>query len=132
MVQDAFVQAWRGLASLRDPDRFVPWLHRIVANRARSVRRTGNRVQEIGLDAVAAGAHPAVGDAFGAAEARVMIEGAFRLLSIDHRTLIGLHYASGLSISDVAAVLEIPVGTAKSRLSAALTALRVAVGGTNP
>lgn len=126
------MQAWRGLPTLRDTDRFVPWLHRIVANRARSVRRAGNRVHEIGLDAVAAGVHPAVGDAFGAAEARVMVEGAFRHLSIDHRTLIGLHYASGLSISDVAAVLEIPVGTAKSRLSAALAALRGAVGGANP
>lgn len=61
-----------------------------------------------------------------------MVEGAFRHLSIDHQTLIGLHYASGLAISDVAAVLEIPVGTAKSRLSAALAALRSAVGGANP
>ena len=132
MVQDAFVQAWRGLARLRDPDRFVPWLHRIVANRARTVRRSSHRVREIGLDLVAEGAIPSTGDVFGAAEARAMIEGAFRRLSIDQRTLIGLHYASGLSITDVAAVLEIPVGTTKSRLATALAALRASVGGVSP
>jgi len=129
VVQDAFVQAWRGLAGLRDPDRFVPWLHRIAANRARSMLRTDGRVREIGLDAVVEYDIAIVDGALAAAEARATVEATFRRLSIDHRAVIGLHYGAGLSLRDVAVALEIPVGTAKSRLSAALAALRSDVEG---
>jgi RNA polymerase sigma-70 factor (ECF subfamily) len=132
VVQDAFVQAWRGLAGLRDPDRFVPWLHRIAANRARSMLRADGRIREIGIDAVIEYDLPVLDDAFVAAEARTVVEAAFRRLSIDHRTVIALHYGAGLSLRDVAVALDIPVGTAKSRLSAALTALRFDVEGPRP
>jgi RNA polymerase sigma-70 factor (ECF subfamily) len=40
------------------------------------------------------------------------------------RAVLGLHFAEGLSLSDVAAILEIPLGTVKSRLSYGLAAIR--------
>jgi RNA polymerase sigma-70 factor (ECF subfamily) len=57
------------------------------------------------------------------------LEGALRGLGHDQRTVVGLHYALGLPISEIARTLAIPDGTVKSRLSAALTALRRELGG---
>ena len=51
------------------------------------------------------------------------VRGAIRELASPHREVLGLAFGSGLSLPEVAAVLEIPVGTVKSRLSAARTAL---------
>ena len=48
---------------------------------------------------------------------------AIRELPAPHREVLGLVFGSGLSLPEVAGVLEIPVGTVKSRLTAARTAL---------
>jgi RNA polymerase sigma-70 factor (ECF subfamily) len=129
IVQDAFLRAWRAIRGLRDAERFEPWLHRIVANSGRSALRAERRVREVALDASTVDV-TAPGDGLGGAEARAMVGAAFRRLSPDHRVVIGLHYGAGLSIGEVAEVLGLPVGTAKSRLAAALVALRADVGAT--
>jgi RNA polymerase sigma-70 factor (ECF subfamily) len=51
------------------------------------------------------------------------VTGAIRELAPPHREVLGLVFGSGLSLPEVAGVLEIPVGTVKSRLAAARTAL---------
>jgi RNA polymerase sigma-70 factor (ECF subfamily) len=51
------------------------------------------------------------------------VRGAIRELASPHREVLGLVFGSGLSLPEVAGVLEIPVGTVKSRLTAARTAL---------
>ena len=51
------------------------------------------------------------------------VRGAIRELSPPHREVLGLVFGSGLSLAEVAGVLEIPVGTVKSRLTAARAAL---------
>ena len=51
------------------------------------------------------------------------VKGAIRELAPAHREVLGLAFGSGLSLPEVADVLEIPVGTVKSRLAAARTAL---------
>jgi RNA polymerase sigma-70 factor (ECF subfamily) len=51
------------------------------------------------------------------------VKGAIRELAAPHRELLGLVFGTGLSLPEVAGVLEIPVGTVKSRLSAARTSL---------
>jgi len=48
---------------------------------------------------------------------------AIRQLTLLHREVLGLVFGTGLSLPEVASVLEIPVGTVKSRLSAARGAL---------
>ncbi len=124
VVQDAFLAAWRELARLRDPDRFGPWLYRIVVNRCRSIQRAGRGVREISMNAFHESTIRAEVDDLGPAEARAVIASSFRRLSLEQRSLLSLHYAAGLSIREVADVLQIPVGTAKSRLAAALAILR--------
>src|SRR5215211_6899551 len=53
-VQEALVRAWRQLPSLRDPDRFDAWLHRLVVNacadQGRQMRRLSNQVQALPME----------------------------------------------------------------------------------
>lgn len=56
-----------------------------------------------------------------------MIEPAFERLTADQRAILALHYSMDYSIAEAADALRVPVGTAKSRLNAALTVLRDAV-----
>ena len=124
VVQDVFLSAWRELPRLRDPDAFVPWLHRIAVNRCRSLLRSDRSVPEIqvGPSVTEAVADPR--DFRVAAEARATVSGAFGRLTPEQRAVLALHYAAGLPLSAVAQALEVPTGTAKSRLNSALEAMR--------
>lgn len=131
-TQEAFLQAWRDLPRLRDPDRFDAWLNRILVNRCRSLR--GNRrrttVREINLSVLPESAEPAVGGdppGEGASPSLDAVEHAFRRLSMPDRTILVLHHLQHLPLTDIAAGLDIPVGTAKSRLFAARKALERAL-----
>jgi RNA polymerase sigma-70 factor (ECF subfamily) len=124
-VQDALITAWRELAALRDPAAFDAWLTRILVNRCRrGLRGIGlRRVREVPVDGLATDDEPRGADhAPGVAE-RQALERAFDRLSVDERTLLVLHHLDGRSVDSIAAVLGIPVGTAKSRLFAARRSL---------
>jgi len=116
-TQEAFVAAWRQLPSLRDLDRFDAWLQRVAVNASRMTLRSRGRrrVREIpmtelgGADESAFGAAPARSDA----EA---LRSALRQLSLDKRAILALHHFEGRPVAEVAEILGIPVGTAKSRL----------------
>ncbi len=132
VTQEVFASAWKALPGLREPARFGPWLHRIALNRARSAGRARGRVREIAMEPAVADGLREPADHFGAVEARVLVGSAFRALADDHRAVISLHYAAGLSIHEVADALGIADGTAKSRLNAALETLRRDVGRHRP
>ena len=123
-VQEAFVRAWRGLPGLRDPDRFDAWLHRLVVNICtdliRSRKRLRAQVHLIELDVPSA-------DETGSIADRDQLARGFRRLRPEQRAVVVLRYYLGLSIPEVADTLDIPVGTAKSRLHYAMEALRAAV-----
>ena len=123
LVGDTLLVAWQQLPRLRDPGRFAPWLHRIAVNRGRSMLRRGRSVREIPVSAWHEASLVAPHDGMGSAEARAVLASAFSALSYDQRAVIALHYAAGLSLREVAEALDVPVGTARSRLAAALEAL---------
>jgi RNA polymerase sigma-70 factor (ECF subfamily) len=130
VTQEAFIAAWRDLPGLREPERFQPWLRRILVNRSRNVLRTRQRRPSISLDRPGPADQLAgTGDFREAAHARQALDGAFAGLSADQRSVIVLHYGADLSISEAAASMGIRPGTAKSRLNAALRRLRAAVEG---
>jgi RNA polymerase sigma-70 factor (ECF subfamily) len=131
-TQDAFLRAWRELRRLRDPDRFDAWFGRILVNRCRTVRgrRRRTAVREIHLDDLPEAAEPSTGwDPPADADPVQLdaVEHAFRRLSTPERTILVLHHLQHLPLTDVAAGLGIPVGTAKSRLFAARKALERAL-----
>lgn len=125
-VQDALVRAWRDLHGLRDPDRFGPWLHRVLVNscyrHARGERR--RQVREIQLQGDVG---PMVTDVQWAVSNNDQLERGLQRLSVDQRALLVLAYYVDLPLADVAAILRIPVGTAKSRLHRTLRALRAEI-----
>lgn len=128
VAQEAFVVAWQQLPKLRDDGAFTPWLRRICVNRSRNwLRARGRRPRaalNIGAEAAAAVLPDPGGDFRGAVEARAVLEPAFESLTPDQRAVLAVHYSLGFSITETADALGIRAGTAKSRLSAGLAALR--------
>jgi RNA polymerase sigma factor (sigma-70 family) len=120
VTQEALIAAWRELPRLRDPDRFVPWLRRILLNRCRNQLRSRSRrpTQNLLEDA------PGHGSDLADADRRMAVEDALVGLPMAQRAVIVLHYLVGLPLREVAETLAIPEGTVKSRLNAALVALR--------
>jgi RNA polymerase sigma-70 factor (ECF subfamily) len=120
-VQEAWLAAWRQLPTLRDAGRFSGWLDQILVNACRTSLRRRSRVREIrmpdGFDAEARQAPP---DQVAEREA---LDRAFAGLTIEQRTILVLHHLEQRPLSAIAAALEIPVGTAGSRLHAARAAL---------
>jgi RNA polymerase sigma-70 factor, ECF subfamily len=127
-TQDAFLSAWRSLGSLRDPDRFDAWFGRIVVNACRMALRRRRGVREITLEAdrAAAGverANEVSADPSAIAVDALAFDRAFERLSVDERQLLTLAYADDRPLEEVGRLLDIPVGTVKSRLSRARSAL---------
>jgi RNA polymerase sigma-70 factor (ECF subfamily) len=125
-VQEAYIRAWRDLPGLRDPDRLDAWLHRLTVNACLdAARRRRRRPIEVELSPISP---QSVGDSTGLVADRDLLERGFRLLGAEQRAILVLHYYVGMSVSAVAETLELPLGTAQSRLGRALAALREALG----
>jgi RNA polymerase sigma-70 factor (ECF subfamily) len=123
-VQETLVACWRDLPSLRDPDRFDAWLHRLLVNHVNDEFKRGRRqAATIAVLRV----EPAQSDASAAVATRDELQRGFQRLSLDHRTVIVLRFYLGLSIEETAVTLGIPAGTAKSRLHYATEAMRLAL-----
>lgn len=125
VAQEAFVAAWRDLPRLRQPERFEPWLRKIVVNRSRNALRARRRRPTEPLENMPDREPATPGADFrDAVHARDTLEAAFNQLSADHRAAVVLHYGIDLSIRDTAEAMGVAVGTAKSRLHTALGRLR--------
>ena len=124
-VQNALIVAWRELRTLRDPERFEPWLHRILTNEcyaeARRRRRWQAEIRVIPLDT-----RPDTPGVLTVND-RDQLERAFRRLTLEQRAVVVFHLYLGLSQAEVAVHLGIPLGTVKSRLYHATTALRASL-----
>lgn len=114
-TQEALLAAWRGLKGLRDPDRFEPWLRRLLVNACyREARKDQSwRRAQSRLDPVR-GVEPDPADW---AADRDVVDQAMDGLDPEQRALVVLHYYLRLPVAETAQALDIPVGTVKSRLS---------------
>jgi RNA polymerase sigma-70 factor (ECF subfamily) len=130
-LQNALVLAWRQLPRLRDADRFEAWIHRILVHAcydeaSRSRNWTAN-VRVLPVDG------PASPDHASTVVDRDELERAFRRIPVEQRAVFVLHHYLGLPLVEIAELLGIPAGTARSRLHYATQGLRVAlVGDTEP
>lgn len=124
IVQDAMLAVWRGAGSFRGESSVRSWVIAIARRQSRD-RLRGRRLQVVDdaslADQPGAGPGPEV-MALDRAEL-AEVQGAIRGLAPAHREVLGLAFGCGLSLPEVAGVLEIPVGTVKSRLAAARSAL---------
>jgi RNA polymerase sigma-70 factor (ECF subfamily) len=125
-VQNALIRAWRDLPTLRDPDRFDAWLHRLLVNACiDEIRRVRRR--RLDVDVTDISNPPSIADAASAIADRDQLERGFRRLEPEERAVIVLHHYLDLPLPEVAATLGIPLGTTKSRLYRGLREMRASL-----
>jgi RNA polymerase sigma-70 factor, ECF subfamily len=115
VAQDSFERAFSALRSFNGRCAFSTWLHRIVVNRALNVRRSEARLVHVETGAVGLGEVPT-----GSSE----VTDAVARLPTDRRTVVVMRYWLGFAPNEIAAILDLPVGTVHSRLGRALADLR--------
>jgi RNA polymerase sigma-70 factor, ECF subfamily len=117
-AQEAFVAAWHHLSDLREPERFRPWLMRILTRIAfRRLKAPRPRLIRDGLDRVA--------DRPGGRDPRLdLLTAEVHLLPDRFRVPLSLFYLAGLSTREVADALETTPKAVKSRLNRAREKLR--------
>ena len=135
-TQDALLAAWRQLPRLRDAAAFDGWLNRIVANAALMARRHRLRLREVSVAPI----HPddmphepepppdlRARTAFDDVVDNDAIGRGFDRLRPQDRMILVLHHVEERPVAEIARSLGIPVGTVKSRLHAARSALEKAM-----
>ena len=134
ILQDAFVRAFEKLDQFQGDSSFYTWIYRIAVNlalsghrrrRVRSVLRLGDR------PAAARGQHPADESAesdptapLERAERERIVKAALDRLGPEHRAVVILKDFDGHRYEEISAILDIPVGTVRSRLHRARCELR--------
>jgi RNA polymerase sigma-70 factor, ECF subfamily len=132
LVQEVFLRAWKGLSKFRQTAQFSTWLYRITWNvacdgrksfaktRSRMVTTDDDQLENIPDRAYTSTSNPSLAKL----HYQDLIQRGLEQLSQEHRTVVVLHDLEELPQKEVAEILEIPVGTVKSRLFHARTALR--------
>jgi RNA polymerase sigma-70 factor (ECF subfamily) len=124
-LQNALVIAWRRIPQLREPDRFEAWFHRILVHacydESQRARHWTANVRVLPVDGLS------VPDRSASFADRDELERAFRRLPVDQRAVFVLHHYVGLPLVEIAELLAIPAGTARSRLHYATLGLRAAL-----
>jgi RNA polymerase sigma-70 factor (ECF subfamily) len=115
--QEVWVEAFRGLNSLRAPEAFRAWLYRIAHNKAARFVRNEVRHEEV-VERLAGEVDERI-----EIDAEAIHHGLDRL-PVDQREVLTLHYLRDLSTQEIGAVLGCPPGTVKSRLHNARKSLR--------
>ena len=114
VTQNGWLAIVRDLPRLEDPARFRAWAYRIMTHKAADWVRRRSRdrrvTHELNPETHAAPAQPA-----GPAEADAV---KAKLAGMDdvHRLVLVLHHVDGLTVSEIAEIVGVPVGTVKSRL----------------
>jgi len=124
-TQEALVAAWRDLSGLRDPDRFEPWLRRLLVNACYQQARSDGRRRR--YEAAIAPIDRIAPDPATALADRDQIERGFRRLDEQQRALVVMHFYLRLPLTETAESLGLPVGTVKSRLHRTTAAMRASL-----
>ena len=125
-VQEALLAAWLHIRAVRDPDRFDAWLHRLLVH---ACYREARRVKHRGIVEI----HMTTPDRYGEADAqnltavRDQLDRGFHRLTAEQRAVLVVHHYLGLPDAEAAIVLDLAIGTYKSRLNRASGALRAAL-----
>lgn len=126
-VQDALLLAWQGIDALRDPDAWEAWLHRLTVRACYKHARKERR--RISIEVLQAPDPDSLGepdDTKSVIDRDLLLQEIGRL-TLDQRSVMVVHYYLDQPLAKTAQILDIPVGTAKSRLHHGLAALRVSM-----
>jgi RNA polymerase sigma-70 factor (ECF subfamily) len=128
-VQEAFVQAFLKLDTFQQSSAFYTWLYRIAFNKAVSQRRRKRPVLSVeharessGMEPI--GTEPAPEDQIEQEERRRQVQEAIAGLSEEYRSVVVLREIDGCCYETIAEILDLPIGTVRSRLHRARLQLR--------
>jgi RNA polymerase sigma-70 factor (ECF subfamily) len=125
ILQEVFIRIYRKLSWLREPTALRPWAYQIATREAfRYLKRERRWSNEVVDDEALASASFEPGDSVVTTELTAQLPALIERLAPASRAVIVLYYLNELSLPETAAVLEVPLGTVKSRLSYALNSLR--------
>ncbi len=129
VVQDAFIQAYVKLSTFQGNSAFYTWLYRIAVNLAISWRRRQRGATSVDRQREEAGDEPTdPGDQPDQpvlrAEQAVQVQAALALLTDEHRAILVLREVDNMSYDEIAEILDVQVGTVRSRLHRARLQLR--------
>lgn len=126
ILQETWVKVLRGIKKLREPRKLPAWLYRIARNTAISHLRTKYARQALLEQATNPCNLDNSADNLAFENAEQVHYGLGRI-SLHHREVLTLFFLRDLPIEEIAEVLEIPLGTVKSRLNYAKRALKAAL-----
>jgi RNA polymerase sigma-70 factor (ECF subfamily) len=132
VVQEAFIHAYQSLASFKGDSLFYTWMYRIAVNTAISWRRKQRGFVRLQLDQNGgAGMEPADSSngnqpayAMEQAEQERRVQVALNRVSPEHRAVLILKDMEGQKYETMAEILQVPIGTIRSRLHRARLELR--------
>jgi len=135
LAQETFVRVFRAASGYRESGRFEPWLFRIAGNLARSeLRRRMRRGPHASVESeevrerIRDEAAPSPDEATWRREIRSALQQALPRLPQSFREAVVLRYVEGWSYRQIASLLGIEEGTAKSRAHRGLKRLRAQLG----
>lgn len=132
VVQEAFLSAYQSLESFKGDSKFFTWLYRIAMNAAISLKRKRRVVLSIEsgsktdlmIDPPDDSAYSQPSDALERLEEETQLQTALQRLSPDHRAVLLLKDIEGQKYEVIAEIMQIPIGTVRSRLHRARLELR--------
>jgi RNA polymerase sigma-70 factor, ECF subfamily len=123
IVQDVFVEIWRRASSYEAERGTVrTWVLLLVRSRALDRRRSAAFAKSVPLDLAPESIAPAED-----AQDHPRVAGLMAVLSPQQREVLEMGYFEGLSSSEIATRIGVPVGTVKSRVASALASLRTSL-----
>ena len=126
LTQEVFLKAWEKLTTLREPERFAPWLRQIARTVTLDSIRRRTPIAEA-RDDVAAEDEPERDVSL--EQTAQAINGAIAGLSPPQRSAIVLFHLRGLNYAEIAGALDEPIGTIRSHLSRGRRKLKEALRG---
>ncbi|MEN0061127.1 MAG: YhfC family glutamic-type intramembrane protease [Myxococcota bacterium] len=126
VAQEVFLQAWRGIGKLRNPQSFRGWLRQLARNRAADHLRKHIRHRHL-IEAATqepSESTPGADEALAAHERAQALDEALETLPVDAREVLTLFYREGRSVKQVADLLDLQEPTVRKRLSRARALLR--------
>lgn len=129
IAQDTFIKAYKAISALKAEEAFYGWLVRIAVNTSINYKKGAKDKQFVPIDYVAElfyqGETPEA--AAERREGEAMMAKLLAELPPEHRAVLVLREIEGLAYDEIAAMLDIPLGTVKSRINHARDKLRRAV-----
>lgn len=135
--QETFIKAYRSLGSFRGDSKFSTWLYKICQNAARDYIRSKSRqktvsltvnddddTKEVQLDIPDDDISSQPDRSLEREEIRTVVREAIAKLSEDHKNVIVLRDIEGYSYEDISEILNLEIGTVKSRLNRARLAIK--------